>query len=263
MNYKNVEFWQVLIGTSLRYFVFAGIAYLLFYVWKKSSWLRFKIQRTFPREKAVQTELLYSIITMFIFALVIYCLLFTGIRDYTKIYNDIHEHSISWFFISLLIVVFLHDTYFYWTHRLMHWRKLFPFVHHIHHRSHNPTPLAAFSFHPLEAIIEIGILPIIAFTFPIHRGVIGLFGLYMIIMNVMGHLGYELYPKWFLKNRISRWMNTSTHHNMHHHYGKGNYGLYFNFWDRILGTNHPEYENRFNEIVENRNRSIKESASVH
>jgi len=135
----------------------------------------------------------------------------------------------------------------------MHWKKLFPFVHHIHHRSHNPTPLAAFSFHPLEALIEIGILPLIAFTFPVHRAVIGLFSLYMIVMNVIGHLGFELFPDWFLKNRISRWLSTSTHHNMHHHYGKGNYGLYFNIWDKLLKTNHPHYEKEFNEAVSGRN----------
>jgi lathosterol oxidase len=255
MDHRNVEFWQVLVATSLRYFIFAGITYLMFYIWKKKIWFRYKIQQAFPRSKAIQNELLYSGITLLLFALIIYGLLFTSLRGYTRIYANIHERSVTWFFASLLIVIFLHDTYFYWTHRLMHWKKIFSFIHHIHHRSHNPTPLAAFSFHPLEAIIEIGILPLIAFTLPVHRGVIGLFGLYMILLNVIGHLGYELFPKWFLKNKISRWMNTSTHHNMHHHYGKGNYGLYFNFWDRLLKTNHPHYENRFQEIVKNRDHS--------
>jgi sterol desaturase/sphingolipid hydroxylase (fatty acid hydroxylase superfamily) len=87
----------------------------------------------------------------------------------------------------------------------------------------------------------------------------------MISMNVMGHLGYELFPKWFLQNKISRWLNTSTHHNMHHHYGKGNYGLYFNIWDRLLGTNHPQYEKQFHDVVkhrqhktENKNQSFAE-----
>jgi sterol desaturase/sphingolipid hydroxylase (fatty acid hydroxylase superfamily) len=139
----------------------------------------------------------------------------------------------------------------------MHWKKIFPFVHHIHHRSHNPTPLAAFSFHPLEAFIEIGILPLIAFTLPVHRAVIGLFSLYMIVMNVIGHLGFELFPIWFLKNKVSRWLNTSTHHNMHHHYGRGNYSVYFNVWDRLFHTNHPDYEKEFKEVVSARNKSMQ------
>jgi sterol desaturase/sphingolipid hydroxylase (fatty acid hydroxylase superfamily) len=30
---------------------------------------------------------------------------------------------------------------------------------------------------------------------------------------------------------------------------RGNFGLYFNFWDRIMGTNHPAYEQRFTEVT--------------
>jgi Delta7-sterol 5-desaturase len=45
-------------------------------------------------------------------------------------------------------------------------------------------------------------------------------------------------------------MNTATHHNMHHQLLKHNFGLYFNFWDRLMGTNHPEYEQRFEEIAQ-------------
>jgi sterol desaturase/sphingolipid hydroxylase (fatty acid hydroxylase superfamily) len=136
----------------------------------------------------------------------------------------------------------------------MHWRRIFPYVHQIHHKSHNPTPLAAFSFHPLEAIVEVGVLPILLFTIPIHPAAVALFGLYMIMMNVFGHLGYELYPERFMKNRLlSKLFNTSTHHNMHHHYGKGNYGLYFNIWDRMMNTNHSQYEEEFLKVTRKAN----------
>lgn len=256
METRHVEFWQVLIATSLRYFIFAGIAYLLFYGWKRNKWLRFKIQQRSPKVEAIDNEITYSMITIIIFAAVIFALLFTPLRNLTGIYTDFREHSIAYFFGSLVAVILLHDTYFYWTHRLLHWKKIFSFVHHIHHRSHNPTPLAAFSFHPLEALIQIGVLPLIAFTFPVHRIVIGIFGLYMITMNVIGHLGFEFFPKWFLKNKFFRWFNTSTHHNMHHHYGKGNYGLYFNIWDRLLRTNHRNYEKEFESVA-----SMKERES--
>lgn len=249
MNYRQVEFWQVVVATSIRYFMFAGIAYLIFYVWKKKNWMRYKIQKKMPTRRAINTELLYSILTMVIFAGVIYTLLFTPFRDYTKIYTDINEHSALYFFITFILTIFIHDAYFYCTHRIMHWKRIFPFVHHIHHRSHNPTPLAAFSFHPFEALIEIGVLPLIAFAFPVHKVVIGLFSLYMIVMNVIGHLGFELYPKWFLKNKIARWFSTSTHHNMHHHYGKGNYGLYFSIWDRLFNTLHPNYEREYDAAI--------------
>ncbi len=42
---------------------------------------------------------------------------------------------------------------------------------------------------------------------------------------------------------------------MHHQHIRMNYGLYFNFWDRLMGTNHPQYEARFTELTLARPRS--------
>ena len=71
----------------------------------------------------------------------------------------------------------------------------------------------------------------------------------MMTLNVIGHLGYEIYPKHWTRHWLGRWQNTSTHHNMHHELVKGNYGLYFNWWDKGLGTNHERYLDRFDEIT--------------
>ena len=77
-----------------------------------------------------------------------------------------------------------------------------------------------------------------------------IFFLMMIVYNVYGHLGYELYPKGFHKTRIGRWINTSVNHNQHHQYFTGNYGLYFLFWDRMLGTIRSDYDGRFDEATQ-------------
>jgi sterol desaturase/sphingolipid hydroxylase (fatty acid hydroxylase superfamily) len=39
---------------------------------------------------------------------------------------------------------------------------------------------------------------------------------------------------------------------MHHQFGKTNFSLYLTFWDKILGTEHPDYASRFQEIVANK-----------
>ena len=44
-------------------------------------------------------------------------------------------------------------------------------------------------------------------------------------------------------------LNTPTNHIMHHEKMRGNYGLYFNIWDRLMGTNHRDYETRFREVT--------------
>ena len=70
----------------------------------------------------------------------------------------------------------------------------------------------------------------------------------MMIYNVIGHLGYELYPKGFSKSRLGRWVNTSVSHNQHHQYFNGNYGLYFLWWDRWMGTLREGYDQQFEEV---------------
>lgn len=56
------------------------------------------------------------------------------------------------------------------------------------------------------------------------------------LYNVYGHLGWELYPCWFARHRFGKRINTSVNHNQHHQFFKGNYGLYFLWWDRWMGT---------------------------
>lgn len=84
---------------------------------------------------------------------------------------------------------------------------------------------------------------------PISDVALFLFLLFMICRNVMGHLGLELFPKDFLRSPWLRFHTTSTHHGMHHHRFGGNYGLYFTFWDRVMGTMHESYENEFERIA--------------
>ncbi|MEO6316932.1 MAG: sterol desaturase family protein [Chitinophagaceae bacterium] len=142
----------------------------------------------------------------------------------------------------------IHDTYFYWTHRLMHHKKLFRLFHLVHHHSTNPSPWAAYSFHPLEAVVEAGIFAVFLFIIPVHPLHFYIFFFFMIVYNVYGHLGYELYPKGFSRHWLGKWVNTSVSHNQHHQYFKGNYGLYFTFWDRLMGTIRNDYEKQFEAV---------------
>ena len=232
----------------LRYFIFAGLGFFIFYVWKKRRFIHKRIQKNFPKNKDYWREIGYSLLTILIFTLVGIGVFWLKRHGYTQIYSEISEYGWGWFANSLGLTILLHDTWFYWTHRFMHLPKVFKIVHKVHHLSHNPSPWAAFSFHPLEAIIEASIFPLVAFLFPVHPWVIFLFIFYMIVFNVLGHLGYEIYPKGFVHHPIGKWHNTSTHHNMHHRYTKCNYGLYFNIWDRIMGTNHNRYEELFDKV---------------
>ena len=240
--------WLVLFAfISMRYFILAGIAFGIFYGIKKRAWEYKRIQAIFPKGKDYLREVAYSCLTFMIFATGAAFLFTPSLLPYTKLYFG-NEYGMGYFVCSFGIMLLLHDTYFYWMHRLMHRPKLFKPVHLVHHKSTNPSPWAAFAFHPLEAILEFGIIFLLIFIIPVHRNAFILFLISMTAYNVYGHLGYELYPKNFQRHWLGKWINTSVNHNMHHKYFKGNYGLYFTFWDRIMGTLHPNYDNFYDQV---------------
>ena len=227
----------------------ALLATLLFYILFRRAWGFRKIQKNFPKRDDYIREISFSAITIGIFALVGYFVHFyQPIASRTLQYKGIDTYGWVWYFAAYPVMLVVHDTYFYWTHRLMHHPGIFRYFHLVHHKSTNPSPWAAYAFHPLEAVVEAGILPVFVFTLPLHVTHIGIFFLIMIVYNVYGHLGYELYPRGFSRSAVGKWINTSVNHNLHHQYFKGNYGLYFLWWDRWMGTIRSDYDQRFEEV---------------
>ncbi len=243
-----------LIGTSivsLRYFVFAGTAYFLFWKKWKDKFSHRIIQGKLSDISKIKTEIFYSLTTMLVFGLVGVGIFSAKKAGLTYIYSDISQKGFGYFFFSIIAMIVLHDAYFYLTHRLMHHKILFKHVHSVHHRSTNPSPWAAFAFHPYEAVIEAGIVPLIVSFMPVHGLAIFIFLLYMTFLNVLGHLAFETFPKGFVGSSLTNWHNTTTHHNMHHKFFNCNYGLYFNWWDKIFKTNHKDYQIQFDLITQN------------
>lgn len=242
-------FFGIALENWVRYAVFAGIAWLLAYViFKKRWWRRKIIQRDPPRED-VRREIKYSVLTAFIYALVGTTTIMLGKPLGWKVYHKIEKFGWGWFIATIFIAIIVHDTWFYWTHRLMHHRRLFRLFHKVHHESTNPTPWAAYSFAPLEAAMQAAIFPLLMFTVPMHPFAFFIFMIWQIGFNVLGHTGYEYSPKWFVNSWLGKFINTPTNHVQHHEKIRGNYGLYFNVWDRLMGTNHADYEKRLHEVT--------------
>ena len=247
MNWQLYFHDVVLIGS--RYLLLASLAFLIFYVLLKKKIAGKKIQQKFPRLLDYTREIGFSILTIFIMAFIPAIVIGSpSLSKYTRFYTDINQHSMIWFVLAFPVMAIIHDTYFYWMHRAIHHPGVFKLIHLVHHRSTNPSPFAAYAFHPLEAILEAGIFLVFVFTIPVHFYHLIFFFLFMIIYNVYGHLGWELYPKGFSTHWLGKWINTSVNHNMHHQYFKGNYGLYFLFWDRMMGTIRPDYDERFEAV---------------
>lgn len=141
--------------------------------------------------------------------------------------------------------MFIHETYYYWIHRLMHHPKLYKIVHKVHHDSFIPSPWTAFSFHPIEAVLEALILPLMLFIIPVHYYTLLSYLMIMTISSVINHLNVEIYPEGFEKNKLGKWLIGATHHSLHHSQFRYNFGLYFTFWDKWTGTESPDFKATF------------------
>lgn len=157
-------------------------------------------------------------------------------RGWTLIYTDLTKYPLWYLPLSLFIYLFAHDTWFYWTHRLMHRPYWFRIAHAVHHSSRPPTAWTAMSFHPIEAFTGAIVIPALVFLIPIHVAMLGLVLTIMTIMGVTNHMGWEMFPRWLVHSRLGNWLITASHHERHHEEYKCNYGLYFRFWDRLCRT---------------------------
>ena len=239
----------ITVDVALRYMMLAGVAWLLGYVFFKRRWFHRKIVTSFPKSGEVRREIVYSLLSIAIFGLIGAATITAARQGWTQFYWRINDHGWGWFWISIVCAIFLHDAYFYWTHRLMHHPKLFGAFHRVHHLSHNPTPWASYAFAPLEAVVQGAIFPLAVTVLPMHPLAFALFMFWQITFNILGHTGYEFHPHALMNSWLRRILNTPTNHIMHHEKLRGNYGLYFNIWDRLMGTNHEEYEKRFREVT--------------
>ncbi|SMC57987.1 sterol desaturase family protein [Pedobacter nyackensis] len=238
--------------STIRYFIMAGIAFALCYKLFARKLYKAKIQLGHAARSNFKRDIWYSMQTTIIHAIIGCLVLFTPLKDYTKVYEAVTDYPLWWFCISLPVCLIIHDTYFYWMHRLLHVKVIFPRVHLLHHRSTNPSPWTSYSFHFFEAWTEGAVLILIVFLIPIHPIALELFVVVAFAINVYGHLGYEIAPKWFRRTWLFEIFNTSVHHNLHHLKFKGNYGLYFRIWDRLLNTEHPDYVKEYDKIQNRR-----------
>ncbi len=222
---------------AIRYFLVAGAAYFVFWIQGNSKFGERKIQPgKMPRKGVMKREILWSVGSSFVFG-------FSGIWAFKNWFALAPgwslEFSVSGFFRGVLtfgVLAFLHDTYFYWMHRMVHHPKLFRMIHRVHHESVTPSPWAAFSFHPLEAILEALILPVLLLFVPVTPVVLICFLVWMTILGVINHLGYDPYFRGFDQHPVFKWMISARNHDYHHTHPDVNFGLYFTCWDRWMGT---------------------------
>lgn len=230
--YALIFFLAILV----RYFLAAGIFYGYYFIWKKEKFRDRSLGRRRLRKGQLKKEIAWSVRSSLIFALAGALTYWLWENDLTAIYLEPSLYGWWYLPLSLLLALLIHETYYYWVHRWMHHPGVFRKVHKVHHDSLTPTPWTAFSFHPWESLLEALILPLILLFLPMHIYVLGSYLLLMTLSSVINHLDIEIFPESFRNSWPGRQVINATHHHYHHEEFNTNYGLYFTFWDRWMGT---------------------------
>lgn len=241
----HVDIWfDIFISDASRYAVTALAVWIVLWVILAIPLRRRKIRPERPAARQLMTEFAFSMRTAFIFSLGGMSMYLIAMAGWLRT-GQAEALGWAWGLPCLLLMIVAHDAYFYWVHRLLHRRGLFRWAHRRHHRSHNPSPFTAYSFDVTEAILLVPFVPLWVLLVPTTWSVVALFMLHQIIRNVIGHSGYEVFPARADGRPLFDWMTTVTHHDLHHAQAGWNFGLYFTWWDRWMGTEHPEYHARF------------------
>lgn len=185
-------------------------------------------------------EIKNGFVTSLVFALGFVHLYYLTVNGHTLLLSD-NRFSLGYHLLSILIAMLMHETYYYWLHRLMHINPFYKWFHKGHHHSIIVSSFTSFSFDFLESIMQLFFFYILLFTLPIHLYSLLFMLIFMTISAVINHLNFEVFPEWFFTTFPFNQFIGATHHALHHKEYRTNYGLYFTFWDKIMGTESPNY----------------------
>lgn len=227
----------------------AGGTYLIFYSDLGKRFPKRGLRRSPPLWRSIQKDLELSVLSAVVFALCAAMMMSEYGLGVTRLYTDPRQYGLWYLGASFVGVLILQDTYFYFMHRMFHHPLLLKWLHQGHHRSGDPTPWTSFAFDLPEALIQAIFFVSVIFVVPIHFITLIAVLLTMTVWSVLNHLGFELFPSSFPRHWLGQWFIGSTHHSIHHRKYTVHYGLYFTFWDKMLGTDDPNYENEFDLVL--------------
>lgn len=239
------ERWlSVFVLDLARYLLGVGTVVVVLFGLARRFSDRHRIQQRRASGADMWREFRHSLKTVAVYATVALGTIALIQADYTRMYRAVEDYGLLYLLASVPLLLVLHDTYFYWAHRLMHHPVLFRHVHRVHHLSRTPTPWAAYAFALGEAVLMALFVPLAVLLLPVHPSALFTFLALMILRNAMGHSGVEFHPESWVDSPLDA-LTTVTHHDLHHQHLRGNYGLYFTWWDRLMGTEIPGYKDTF------------------
>jgi sterol desaturase/sphingolipid hydroxylase (fatty acid hydroxylase superfamily) len=238
------------------------ISFFVFFSWLleffcDNFFYEYKISKK-TRENMVFKKQPYRIPIFLINSMQIGTFLYIQYEAYFQQITNLHTKNWSIFsiFFETLLILFILDTWFYWTHRLGHNFYIYRLFHRTHHLIYYPTAFDLQYQHPVDYFITttspyLWILFLPFFKFHLYSYITAI--LMANFVNIAGHSGYEISHSLFLlitvpsfnayshlldpsRIHISKLLNNVIHHDIHHHVKNKNFSLYFTLWDRVCNT---------------------------
>lgn len=222
---------------AARYLLLSGLFYWLLWQRGGEKLNATRLNRERPMRPIIMQEIRLSLLSSVVYAIPAAIALVALLNGGTAVYYDWRSFGgVPYLALSFFLYLAVQDAYYYWAHRLMHHPRLFRWMHAGHHRSRQPTPFASFAFDPAEAALTGWVLPAMVFIIPIHIAALIALLLLMSVVAIFNHSGWEILPRWLVRGPIGSQLISATHHSYHHIRFDRNYGLFFRFWDRVMGT---------------------------
>lgn len=234
--------WLTNVGVDLqRYAIFAIGVWLALWVILARALRGRKIRSETPPGRQLLTEFAFSLRSIAVFSTFGVGMTLLERAGLYPLSTMAASWGPIWAVVSLVLMIVGQDAYVYWMHRAMHRVRTLRTVHVRHHKSSNPSPFTAYSFDLGEAALMVAFVTAWPLFVPTPWSVVPLFLAHQIFRNTLLHAGYELMPARADGRPLLDWFTTSVHHDLHHGQARWNYAPWFTWWDRWLGTEHPDY----------------------
>lgn len=104
---------------------------------------------------------------------------------------------------------------------------------------------------PIEGIVTGLSIPAFLAVFTVHDMSMAFILPFATLMGLYVHCGYEIVPKWWYRNPVTKWLITPMFHDQHHQYVGCNYGAFTTVWDRVFGTVRARFFSDFDRLKGN------------
>jgi len=196
---------------------------------------KYKIQPNKPETFAIQ----WNCIRMLMFShFVIQLPLMLGVYPFLEFFKIPHTYETMppWYDITLRVIAcaIIEDTWHYWSHRALHDKRIYKYIHKVHHHHQAPFGMVAEYAHPLETLILGTGFFIGLALLTNHFVLLWAWVVIRLFETIDVHTGYDIgYLNLF---HFIPFYAGSRFHDFHHYNFHGNYASTFTFWDKLMGT---------------------------